>query len=68
MLAAAGYMDTSVSSEGHNSDMRYFQQWQKWEKVIEEAGRYNISPDAAVDLIHSLGKSMQRINRENTSE
>jgi len=65
MLAAAGYLDTPTSDDGYNFDLPYYQQWQK---VIEEAARYNISPDAAVDLIHSLGKSMQRINQENTSE
>lgn len=68
MLAAAGYLDTSGSGVAHNIDMPYFQQWQQWEKVIEEAARYNISPDAAVDLIHSMGKSMKRINKGNASE
>lgn len=65
MLAAAGYLDNPASNDGYEFALSYFQPWQK---VIEEAARYNISPDAAVDLIHSLGKSMQKISQKNNIE
>ncbi len=62
MMAAAGYLDISDSNQS-NRDRTAPHQWKQWEKVIEEAGRYNISPEAAVDLIHSLGQSMERIKK-----
>ena len=62
MMAAAGYLDISDSNQS-NRDRIAPHQWKQWEKVVEEAGRYNISPDAAIDLIHSLGESMERIKK-----
>jgi hypothetical protein len=60
MMAAAGYLDIADINP-NNSNRTNPHQWKQWEKVIEEAGRYNISPEAAVDLIHSLGQSLERI-------
>ncbi|MDD2510259.1 MAG: hypothetical protein PHP26_06795 [Syntrophomonas sp.] len=62
LLAAAGYLepDNKRAPDG----LSYSPQLQQWEKVIEEAVRYDIPPEAAVDLIRSLGKSMKKIKNE----
>lgn len=60
MMAAAGYLDIIDSKQSNPTNTYPSKQW---EKVIEEAARYNISPDAAIDLIHSLGQSLERINK-----
>jgi len=62
MMVAAGYLDISDSNHSYNNRTDP-QQWERWEKVIEEAGRYDISPEAAVDLIHSVGQSLERIKK-----
>jgi|GEM_PF-3098961 len=62
LMAAAGYLDIADSNP-NNSNRTIPHQWKQWEKVIEEAGRYNISPEAAVDLIQSLGQSLERIKK-----
>lgn len=62
LLAAAGYLDSENKRVPDGPS--YSPQLQQWEKVIEEAVRYDIPPEAAVDLIRSLGKSMKKIKNE----
>lgn len=65
LLAAAGYLD--LLPGGTDSDHNHFsgsEQHQQWERVIEEAARYDISPEEALDFISSLGKSMARIRKK----
>jgi len=64
LLVAAGYLDllSGETNDEHNY-LSKSEQFQQWEKVIEEAARYNISPEEALDFISSLGKSIARIRR-----
>lgn len=62
LLAAAGYLEPD--NKQNSAGLSYSPQLQQWEKVIEEAVRYDIPPEAAVDLIRSLGKSMKKIRNE----
>ena len=63
LLGAAGYINSSENPD-EQVDLRGWEQLQQWQRVIEEADRYNISPDDALDFIKSLGKSMARIRKE----
>ncbi len=63
LLSAAGYID-SGENIGNQVDSRGWEQLQQWQRVIEEADRYNISPEDALDFIKSLGKSMARMRKE----
>ncbi len=62
LLLAAGYIDSTdrefdvVKPASDKS-----QQMQAWEKVIEEAAQYNISPELASELFRTLGQSMEKI-------
>lgn len=64
LLIAAGYLDLlpGEANDEHNY-LSKSEQFQQWERVIEEAARYNISPEEALDFISSLGKSMARIRK-----
>jgi adenylosuccinate synthase len=64
LLAAAGYIDL-LPDDGNDehSYLYQFEQLQQWQRVIEEAARYDISPEEALDFIRSLGKSMARIRK-----
>ena len=62
MMAAAGYLDIAGNNQSNSNRIDPLL-WKRWEKVIEEAARYDISPEAAVDLIHSLGQSLERIKK-----
>ena len=63
LLGAAGYINSDENTDDQ-VDLRGWEQLQQWQRVIEEADRYNISPDDALDFIKSLGKSMARIRKE----
>ena len=66
LLFAAGYIDSPSSSSSENINperMRDCDEMKAWEKVIEEAAQYNISPEAATELIRTLGKSMEKIKK-----
>jgi len=62
LLTAAGYLN----SEGHiNDEIDYNKsiRMQEWEKVIEEAARYQIPAELAFELISSVGKSLEKIKK-----
>jgi transcriptional regulator with XRE-family HTH domain len=62
LLTAAGYLN----SEGYaHDDINYnhSMRMQEWEKVIEEAARYQISAEVAFELISSVGKSLEKIKK-----
>lgn len=63
MLTAAGYIDIESISSKKKEKSPLSQQLRQWEEVIEEAARYNISPELAADLIRSLGKSMEKAKK-----
>ena len=62
LLGAAGYINSSENPD-EQVDLRGWEQLQQWQRVIEEADRYNISPEDALDFITSLGKSMARMRK-----
>ncbi|NLX02919.1 MAG: hypothetical protein GXY40_10390 [Syntrophomonadaceae bacterium] len=62
LLGAAGYINPSENPDDQ-VDLRGWEQLQQWQRVIEEADRYNISPEDALDFITSLGKSMARMRK-----
>lgn len=68
LMVAAGYLDpdSSINTEPYGntpSNRQKSNQWQEWEKVIEEAVRYNIPPEMALDLISSVGKSINKTKK-----
>ncbi|MDD3271510.1 MAG: hypothetical protein WC109_01605 [Syntrophomonadaceae bacterium] len=63
LLSAAGYIDSGENIDDQ-VDSRGWEQLQQWQRVIEEADRYNISPEDALDFITSLGKSMARMRKD----
>lgn len=66
LLMAAGYIDSPGSDfKTEKTTTDKFRQMQAWEKVIEEAALYNISPEVASDLIRTLGQSMEKIKNRN---
>ena len=65
LLGAAGYINSSENPD-EQVDLRGWEQLQQWQRVIEEADRYNISPDDALDFITSLGKSMARMRKDDS--
>jgi len=65
LLGAAGYINPSENPDDQ-VDLRGWEQLQQWQRVIEEADRYNISPDDALDFITSLGKSMARMRKDDS--
>ncbi len=62
LLGAAGYIDIPGKNTDDHIDLS--PEHRKWQRVIEEAARYNISPEDALDFITSLGKSMARIRKD----
>ena len=62
LLGAAGYINSSENPD-EQVDLRGWEQLQQWQRVIEEADRYNISPEDALEFITSLGKSMARMRK-----
>lgn len=62
LLGAAGYINIGENIDDQ-VDLRGWEQLQQWQRVIEEADRYNISPEDALDFITSLGKSMARMRK-----
>ncbi|MGE5398179.1 MAG: hypothetical protein ACM3MK_11690 [Chitinophagales bacterium] len=66
LMVAAGYLETEENNSlfitPENQKAEYNREWAK---VIEEAARYNISPDQAMFLIKSLVKSLEDVGREN---
>ncbi|MEN6326227.1 MAG: hypothetical protein ABFD18_08485 [Syntrophomonas sp.] len=68
LLLAAGYIDSpsnDVEIARQASDK--CRQMQAWEKVIEEAAQYNISPEVASELFRTIGQSMEKIKKRNNS-
>ena len=62
LLGAAGYINSDENTDDQ-VDLRGWEQLQQWQRVIEEADRYNISPEDALEFITSLGKSMARMRK-----
>jgi transcriptional regulator with XRE-family HTH domain len=62
LLGAAGYINIGENIDDQ-VDLRGWEQLQQWQRVIEEADRYNISPEDALEFITSLGKSMARMRK-----
>lgn len=62
LMCAAGYL-VSLPEQKYGSPPGEKDKLQGWEVVIEEAARYNITPDVAVDLIRTLGQSMEKIRK-----
>jgi transcriptional regulator with XRE-family HTH domain len=65
LLGAAGYINSSENPD-EQVDLRRWEQLQQWQRVIEEADRYSISPEDALDFITSLGKSMARMRKDDS--
>ncbi|HWQ74628.1 MAG TPA: hypothetical protein VN441_04880 [Syntrophomonas sp.] len=68
LMVEAGYLKADPSSnpesDANNApDHHKSNRWQEWEKVIEEAARYNIPPEMALDLITSVGKSINKTKK-----
>lgn len=64
LMIAAGYLNpASITSPDHKSTNIKLVDWPEWEKVIEEAAKYQISPEVAVDLIRSLGRSLEQMKK-----
>lgn len=62
LLLAAGYIDSpSSNAEITKQASDKSGEIQAWEKVIEEAAQYNISPEVASELIRTLGQSMEKL-------
>lgn len=61
LMCAAGYL--GPAQEQNYSSPLQPSPLQGWEKVIEEASRYNITPEVAADLIRSLGQSIEKIKK-----
>lgn len=68
LMIAAGYLSDSPNSDFYSNYVLEHDksiQWREWEKVIEEAARYNIPPEIALDLISSVGKSINKAKKIN---
>ncbi len=62
LLTAAGYL----KPEGYTNDeidSNKSMRMQEWERVIEEAARYQITAEVAFELISSVGKSLEKIKK-----
>ncbi len=62
MMAAAGYMKNAETLNDRLSPS-IFNNMEAWEKVREEALKYDIPPDVAADLIRSLGESIKKLKK-----
>lgn len=64
LLATAGYIASPNNIEITKQERTdKSQQMKAWEKVIEEAALYNISPEVASELIRTLGQSIEKIKK-----
>ncbi|PKM75772.1 MAG: hypothetical protein CVU90_15860 [Firmicutes bacterium HGW-Firmicutes-15] len=61
LLTAAGYLNAEGYS--HEIDADKSARILGWDKVIEEAARYQISADVAFELISSVGKSLVKVKK-----
>lgn len=61
LMRAAGYLATSAQTYDNPAQPEYV--LQQWGKVIEEATYYNITPEVAVELIRSVGQSLEKIRK-----
>ncbi|HBQ25497.1 MAG TPA: hypothetical protein DD791_03800 [Syntrophomonas sp.] len=66
LLTAAGYIDLLPDKKTDYIDLSQSEQFQQWQRVIEEAARYNISPEDALAFITSLGQSMARMKKDDS--
>ncbi|MGE5391857.1 MAG: hypothetical protein ACM3PE_12435 [Deltaproteobacteria bacterium] len=61
LMRAAGYL--APTEPVYSSPTRAEDALHEWEKVIEEAARYNITPEVAAELIRSVGQSLKKIRK-----
>lgn len=62
LMYAAGYLAFQPLQSGY-SLLVETDKLQGWENVIEEAARYNITPETAAELIRALGQSLERARK-----
>jgi len=60
LMTAAGYLN-SENVPDNAIDHSNPSKWQDWEKVIEEAARYEIPAEMVFDLVSSVGKSLLKM-------
>ncbi len=64
LMGAAGYLGSMRADHLYTGNTNAEpDKLQEWEKVIEEAARYQISPELAADLIRSLGQSLEKMKK-----
>jgi len=61
MMNAAGYIRNAETLNPDNQSLPCVDN--EWDKVREEAHKYDIPPDVAVDLIRSLGESLKKLKK-----
>jgi hypothetical protein len=65
LLSSAGYLDhLHFDKNNYYGDLPKAKTSEQWDRVIEEAVRYNISPEEAFDFISSLGRSIDRVRKK----
>lgn len=62
LMHAAGYLTFPPLQSGESRPAETAK-LHGWETVIEEAARYNITPETAADLIRALGQSLEKARK-----